>query len=163
MKKNVIMSSVTEYNNQKSAVKACSAERKGFKESTYTLTRLLNEMQTKEGWKYCEAIFAKCNLPLTRKLTKNQFLEMLPESQFVSYVSKGETLAVQLPAVTIRKKVYEKGADGKLVRDADGKKVAQKNADGGQVYTYSLKPVIDGQWTIENFVAVACNVPVTED
>ena len=163
MKTNVIMSSFTEYNKQQKALTASRDSRKSFKVATFTLTRLLNEMQTKEGWKSCESIFSACNLPLTRKLTKKQFLAMLADSQFVSVTPKDSTLAERVPALTIRKKVYQKDSDGKIVRDADGKKVALLNADGEQVYTYSLKAITDGQWTIENFVAIACNMPVNED
>lgn len=147
MKKNVIMSSATEYNNQKDALKVSAKGRKLFKQTTYTLTRLLNEMQTKAGWVACESIFVELQLPTTRKLSRNDFLAMLKADQFTDVYNKETKKSEPVPVVTTRRVVTE---------IVDGVRLP-KVVNGENVYEYRKTPVVNGQWTIEKFIAVAKN------
>lgn len=142
MKKNVIQSSETRYSSQRSALDSLKSERKSLKESIYTLTRLLHELQSIEVWPKSKPIFEKLGLPTSRKLGKNALLSMLPASSFVTIKVNGKEEKV--PAITARRKVF--------TTDENGNRVYTLDKNGEFVYNYYMAPVKNGTWNVDKFI-----------
>ena len=109
-----------------------------------TLSRLLKEAQLKNMLPYTKPLFAEVGLPTDGKLSRTAFLTYI-----VNFVEvKGEKLPAYLREVTI----YKRGEDGKVLTDADGHRVAEKDEKGNVKTALRLTAIKEGTWTLEKLL-----------
>lgn len=142
------MKNSVKINNFESATKVINetkAERKAWHSQEQTLARLLRKAQEKAMMPFSVPLFKKVGLPTNGKLTQKKYLA----EHVKNFV---EIMGEKLPAYVRMAPVYEKGADGKCLKDAEGKYVQAKNEKGEPVFVYKLTAIKPGTWTLEKLM-----------
>jgi len=130
------MCTIKEMNeNVNKVMNSTKKARQAWKKSYFSLSRLLRDTQLKASMKINASTFEAIGLPTTGKVKPDEVLALIPN--FV-VTKKGE----RLPAY----------AATKLIKDKDGNPVLDK--DGNKTYDYILRPVREGQWTLDILVKV---------
>ena len=93
-----------------------------------SLSRLLRETQTVEGFKIAKPIFEKLKLPLNRKIRPSNIMERVPKSNFC------------VDSEGIKKCAYPQ-RHKKYTVNSKGEKVEVKDGNGNPVYEYKLSPI----------------------
>jgi hypothetical protein len=89
-------------------------------------------------------LFEKVGLPTTGKMKKEEFLTYV-----VNFV---DVKGVKTPAYLRSVKVYERGEDGKVKKDASGAYIVKKDEKGEDVTELKLTAIKEGTWTLEKLL-----------
>ena len=120
------------------------SDRKEWHTKEQTLSKLLHRAQSKEMLPITARIFKEVGLPTNGKLS---------QTKYVTYVQNFvKVKGVDTPAYLREVKVYEKGDDGKLLKDAEGKYICKKDATGNEVKELKLTAIKAGTWTLEKLL-----------
>lgn len=134
-------------NNFESAnlvINETKAERKAWHEEERTLSNLLHTAQKKAMMKYTKPLFEKVGLPTDGKLSRTKYLTYV--LSFVEH--KGE----KLPAYCRESPLYQRDAEGKCLKGADGKYLPLLDANGEPKKVMKLSAIKEGTWTLEKLL-----------
>ena len=125
-------------------MKETSKNRTEWKKAYHSLSRLLRDSQMKSAMAITAPIFSAIGLPISGKVKPADVLGLLSPDQW-DVNKKGEKFPCYMAKKVITKEV---DVEGQTVR------VPVLDAQGNKQYTYDLKPIHEGQWTMDKLVSL---------
>lgn len=127
------------------------AARADWHKQERTLARLLRIAQEKAMMPYTKPLFEAVGLPT---VTNKKGVGTLTQKVFLAKYCKHfvEVKGEKVPAYVNRVALYERDAEGKVIKDADGSRKPLLDEKGQQAYTYKLTAIKAGTWTLERLL-----------